>query len=100
MILGGDEFARTQGGNNNAYCQDNEISWIHWEQNPSGNPLTKFVRQLTALRHRYPILRRSRFLAGEYNKELEIKDVTWIRADGAEMQAEDWQNSLTRCFAC
>jgi len=98
MILGGDEFARTQGGNNNAYCQDNEISWVHWEQNPSGNPLTKFVRQLTELRHRYPILRRSRFLTGEYNKELDIKDVSWICADGAEMRPEDWQNSLTRCF--
>ena len=98
MILAGDEFARTQRGNNNAYCQDNEISWVDWDVAESGERLRCFVRKLTALRHRYPILRRNRFLIGEYNETLGIKDVTWVRADGVEMQSEDWGNTLIHCF--
>ena len=68
MRLAGDEFGRTQGGNNNAYCQDNEVSWLNWDLNEKGESLIAFVRQLTALRHQYPILRRSRFLTGDLTK--------------------------------
>jgi isoamylase len=71
-----DSRPRTQQGNNNAYCQDNEISWVDWEIGEEGEALIRFVQQLTALRHKYPILRRSRFLTGVYNEELSVKDVT------------------------
>jgi isoamylase len=97
MILAGDELGRTQQGNNNAYCQDNELSWVSWELSEQDRRLIEFVRQLTALRHRYPILRRSRFLTGEYNEELGVKDVTWINADGREMQESNWKDSAAHC---
>jgi glycogen operon protein len=98
MLVAGDEFARTQGGNNNAYCQDNEISWLDWGIKERPQALTRFVRKLTALRHAYPMLRRSRFLTGEYNEELGVKDVTWINANGAEMKATEWHDAGMRCF--
>ncbi len=98
MIVAGDEFGRTQNGNNNAYCQDNEISWVNWDISRPGKELTQFVRRLIALRQHYPILRRGRFLTGEYNEELGIKDVAWINATGQEMADSDWANPQTRCF--
>ncbi len=98
MLLAGDEFARTQQGNNNAYCQDNEISWLDWNIAERGRLLTRFVQRLTALRQRYPILRHGRFLTGEYNETLDVEDVTWISASGSEMTAEEWQDGNARCF--
>ena len=98
MLLAGDEFARTQNGNNNAYCQDNEISWVDWDITEKGQSLIRFVQRLTALRHKYPILRRSRFLTGDYNEELGVKDVTWINASGTEMKPEEWGDTNMRCF--
>src|SRR5271170_2654695 len=98
MLLAGDEFGRTQGGNNNAYCQDNEISWLDWDIEEKGRSLIRFVQQLTGLRERYPILRRSRFLTGEYNEELAVKDVTWINAAGTEMRPEEWDDNNMHCF--
>src|SRR6202166_2207149 len=78
MLLGGDEFGRTQQGNNNAYCQDNEISWVDWEGiDEQGRALTEFVSNLTALRHTLPGLRCGRFLIGSYNEELDGTSVTW-----------------------
>src|SRR6201996_1835521 len=74
MLLAGDEFGRTQNGNNNAYCQDNEISWLDWNVAEKGSSLIRFVKKLTSLRHKYPILRRSRFLSGIWNEELGLKD--------------------------
>jgi len=97
MLLAGDEFGRTQEGNNNAYCQDNEISWLNWELKDKGKSLTSFVRQLTELRRKYPVLRRSRFVNGEAN-EAGIRDVTWINAAGTEMQDKQWADGLMRCF--
>jgi glycogen operon protein len=98
MLLAGDEFGRTQQGNNNTYCQDNEINWLNWNIENKGKSLTRFVQLLTQLRHRYPILRRNRFLTGEYNEELGIKDVTWINAGGGEMQPEHWNDAHAKCF--
>jgi isoamylase len=98
MLLAGDEFGRTQGGNNNAYCQDSEISWLNWETKAKGQSLIGFVQQLTALRHKFPILRRSRFFTGAYNEEIDVKDVTWINATGSEMPAEAWSDAGMRCF--
>jgi glycogen operon protein len=98
MMLAGDEFGRTQQGNNNAYCQDNEIGWVNWNIPENRQRLVQFVQKLTGLRHKYPILRRSRFLTGEYNEELEIKDVTWINANGTEMAQENWNDPMMRSF--
>jgi len=98
MLLAGDEFGRTQKGNNNAYCQDNEISWLDWDIKEKGHSLIQFVQKLTRLRHRFPILRRNRFLTGEYIEELGVKDVTWINANGQEMQNEHWGDEGMRCF--
>jgi glycogen operon protein len=98
MLLAGDEFARSQQGNNNAYCQDNEISWLNWEIGEDGRALTRFVQRLTELRRRYPILRRSRFMTGELNEELGVRDVTWINAAGIEMPDDAWGDANMRCF--
>ncbi len=97
MLLAGDEFARTQRGNNNAYCQDNEISWVDWTLAEANLPLVRFVQSLTALRRRYPILRRNRFLSTVLNEAIGVKEVTWINATGAEMREDDW-NGGAQCF--
>ena len=98
MVTAGDEFGRTQSGNNNAYCQDNETSWVNWELDGEQRELLAFFRRLTGFFHHYRILRRSRFLTGEMNVDLDVKDVTWIDANGAEMSREAWDNDRTRCF--
>ncbi len=98
MLLAGDEFARTQNGNNNVYAQDNPIAWVDWNIGERGKAQIEFVKKLTELRQRYPILRRTRFLTGEYDEEFGVKDVTWIGANGQEMSAEEWSDTNTRCF--
>jgi len=98
MLLAGDEFARTQEGNNNAYCQDNAISWIDWSLADKNQAQVKFVKKLTALRAKYPILHRNRFLTGAYDQELEVKDLTWINASGSEMRTEEWADERMLCF--
>ena len=98
MLLAGDEFGRTQHGNNNAYNQDNAISWLAWDIGERGNELIQFVQELTALRHRYPILRRGRYLTGEMDAESGVRDVTWLNALGQEMAGGDWSDIHLRCF--
>jgi isoamylase len=98
MLVAGDESGRTQGGNNNAYCQDNEISWLNWKFDEKGNRIIRFVKTLTTLRKRYPILRRSRFLTGEYNEAMDVRDVTWINATADAMRSEDWDDANVKCF--
>jgi isoamylase len=97
MLQAGDEFARTQGGNNNAYCQDNEIAWLDWQAAMGAEELTAFVRHLIGLRRRYPLLRRNRFLTGSYDEEYDIKDVAWLLPDGGEMTSEHWGDLQARC---
>ena len=96
MLLAGDERAQTQGGNNNTYCQDNETAWIDWQRDPSEGRLAEFVRELTALRRRYPILTRGRYLNGRYSEEAGVKDLTWLNPSGAEMQEGDWTDAGAR----
>jgi glycogen operon protein len=98
MLLAGDESGRTQAGNNNSYCQDNEINWINWSFDSRAESLNRFTRKLARLRHTYPILRRNRFLTGEYNVELDVKDVSWINANGKEMEEAHWADTEMRCF--
>ena len=98
MLLAGDEFARTQNGNNNAYCQDNEISWLNWNLQDKGKSLVAFVARLARARQRYPVLHRSRWLTAEWNHELGIRDCTWLTPSGTEITPEQWQDPNTRCF--
>ncbi len=98
MLLGGDEFGRTQQGNNNAYCQDNEIGWVNWDIDADGRALIEFVRKLTGLRREYPVLRRGRFLTGAFNEERGLRDVEWIAPSGDELTIADWDEPGNRCF--
>ncbi len=90
MLQAGDEFARTQGGNNNAYCQDNEISWVDWSLAQTHADLLRFVRHLAELRRRHPEFRRETFLKGTASRT-GMKDVAWLHPGGAEMTHADWQ---------
>jgi len=98
MLLAGDEFARTQQGNNNAYCQDNEITWIDWEAAANAGDLVDFVRQLIRLRRSHPLLRRNRFLTDKPDAETGIRDVVWLTPDGDEMTQEAWDDPARRCL--
>ena len=100
MLLAGDEFARTQGGNNNAYAQDSEISWLDWDgRDKLALELHDFTRRLIKLRMHQPVLRRSRFFIGAYNEELDVKDATWLTCTGDEMTDDAWSDGNARCLA-
>ncbi|MGK5681610.1 glycogen debranching protein GlgX [Actinoplanes sp. URMC 104] len=93
MICHGDELGRTQGGNNNVYCQDNEISWIDWEDARNQDVLTGFTRRLLALRAKHPIFRRRRFFTGAPVDGGAVPDIAWLRRDGRPMTEADWNTS-------
>jgi isoamylase len=92
MLSHGDEIARTQCGNNNAYAQDNEISWMNWALDDRRKALLEFTRHAFAIRHAHPVFRRRHFFHGAPIKEGAPKDLMWIRSDGREMTEQDWQN--------
>ena len=97
--LRGDEFGHSQNGNNNAYAQDNEITWLNWLRiDARGRSLREFTRKLIATRKVFPILYRGRFVVGTLNEELEVKDVTWLSPAGEEMTTEQWEDGNARCF--
>ncbi|MFC6841164.1 glycogen debranching protein GlgX [Xanthomonas theicola] len=98
MLLAGDEFGRSKGGNNNTYCQDNELTWLNWESGERAQPLTEFVTRLTHLRAHYPLLHRARFFDGAYDEELGIKDVSWLAPDGEEMTEASWHDPHARAL--
>ena len=99
MILAGDEFGRTQQGNNNAYCQDNEISWVDWNARTEADlALTEFTARLIALRRSLPVLRRQRWLDGQWIDALKVQDVAWIAPSGEPMSPDAWNDPATRCF--
>jgi len=98
MLCAGDETARTQNGNNNAYCQDNELSWMDWRTDPAKEELLGFARGLLALRRRHPVLRRRHFFQGRQIRGSEVRDLTWFRPDGHEMTDDDWNAPHTRCL--
>jgi glycogen operon protein len=97
MLCGGDEMGRTQGGNNNAYCQDNEISWLHWDLDDRHRDLLDFTRRAATLRREHPVFRRRHFFQGRKIRGSELEDITWLRPDGDEMTDEEW-NSDVRSF--
>ena len=98
MLCSGDEIGRTQGGNNNAYCQDNEISWVDWTLSKPQQALLTFTRGLIALRQKHPVFRRRRFFQGRRIRGMEVKDLYWLRPDGKEMTDEDWAQGYVRCL--
>jgi glycogen operon protein len=96
MLLGGDEFGRSQQGNNNAYCQDNEISWINWNLDEAGRDLLAYTRELIRIFNDNPVLRRRDFFNGRPFTPGGTKDVTWIRPDGDEMTEAEWSDHELR----
>jgi isoamylase len=91
MLLAGDEILRTQGGNNNAYCQDNETSWLDWDLDDDSHRMREFISTLLALRRKSPVLRQRTFFEGRPTPGGDnLKDLAWFRADGAEMTDADW----------
>ncbi len=97
MLCGGDELGRTQGGNNNAYCQDNETSWLDWDLAPAERELLSFVRMMIRFRLDHPVLRRRRFLRGRSTRRGAAKDLTWFDPAGREMTDEAWDREAARC---
>src|SRR5213595_3977824 len=98
MLPGGDEFGRTQNGNNNAYCQDNEISWFDWTRDEKQNQFLDFTRKLIWFRKAHPAFRRPKFLRGRRIRGSEIRDVMWFNPGGSEMTDEEWASPFVRCL--
>jgi glycogen operon protein len=98
MLTGGDEWGRTQNGNNNAYCQDNEISWFNWERDEKQNQFLEFTRKLIQLRKDHPVFRRPKFFQGRLIRGSEIRDVMWFNPGGNEMSEEEWTSPFVRCL--
>ena len=96
MILHGDEMGRTQDGNNNGYCQDNEISWLGWDLSRSDQNFLAFARRVIRLRKEHPVFRRRRFFQGRRIKGADVKDITWLTPEGVEMTDEEWDSSFAR----
>ncbi len=96
MLCAGDEYGRTQNGNNNAYCQDNEISWLSWERDEAAVQLAEFTRRLIELRRDHPIFRRPKFFQGRRIRGREVKDIMWFDPAGTEMDEEQWTQHYVR----
>jgi isoamylase len=92
MLSHGDELGRSQAGNNNAYCQDNPLTWIDWRLTPLQRELLQFTRQVFAIRAANPVLRRRAFFRHETNPDGSAKDLTWLRPDGMEMTRHEWND--------
>jgi glycogen operon protein len=91
MLLAGDELGRTQQGSNNAYCQDNEISWVDWELDEDKEALIEFTRAVIALRRDHPVFRRRKFFQGQAIHGSGVKDIGWFTPDGHEMDETHWR---------
>jgi len=96
MLLGGDEMGRSQRGNNNAYCQDNEISWFNWEE--ADGDLLAFSRELIAFRQAHPVFRRRRWFKGVPHTPGAAADITWLKPSGDEMTEQDWNEWFAKSF--
>jgi isoamylase len=99
MIVAGDEFGRTQRGNNNAYCQDNETSWLDWNWSAENRALFDFTRRLVRLRTEHPALRRSKFSRGRDVRGTDLRDLSWWRRDGEPMTEDDWRDAENQTLA-
>lgn len=100
MIAHGDEFGRTQHGNNNVYCQDSELSWMDWSLAEKNADLLAFTRKVTQFRKNHPVFRRRRFFEGRpMRRDDELRDIAWLTASGREMTQEDWDRGFDKCVA-
>ncbi len=98
MLLAGDEFGHTQNGNNNSYCQDNELSWLSWNLTHDQKKLLEFTQHLTKLRREQPILQRRRFFQGRLLRGKDVKDLSFLEPSGQEMTDEAWNTGYIRCL--
>ena len=96
MLLGGDEIGRSQNGNNNGYCQDNEISWFDWES--ADKDLLEFTRRLIQLRKEHPVFHRRRWFQGRPIHGVQVTDIGWFTPDGSEMTQEDWNGGFAKAL--
>ncbi len=96
MLMAGDEYGRTQHGNNNPYCQDTEISWLHWEMDEVQKKLFDFTRKAIRLRKRYRALRREHYFTGQAGDDQQTTDIRWISPDGENMREEEWNSGIAR----
>ncbi|NIQ01847.1 MAG: glycogen debranching enzyme GlgX, partial [Nitrospinaceae bacterium] len=97
FLLGGDELGRSQQGNNNAYCQDNELNWYSWDLNPEQKKFLDFIRRLIQLRKTHPVFTRRKFFQGKVDGK-SWKDITWISPSGREMTDKEWETPYARCL--
>ncbi len=98
MLVAGDEMGRTQLGNNNAYCQDNPLSWIHWDLDKPDRDLLAFCRYVISLRRDHPVFRRRQFFQGRRIRGRDVQDLTWYEPDGREMTDRDWDTDYARAL--
>ena len=98
MLLAGDELNRSQEGNNNAYCQDNELSWIDWSMDEEKRKLLAFTQRVIALRRAHPVFRRRDFYKGHPLRGPGVKDIVWLRPEGGEMSDDEWNQHFARCL--
>jgi glycogen operon protein len=100
FLCGGDELSRSQSGNNNAYCQDNQISHYHWDLSEDEQQFLEFTRRLLRFRKSHPTLQRKTFFHGEGVDELNNKDIHWFAPSGQEKTQAEWHTPFARCFGC
>jgi isoamylase len=98
MLTAGDEIGRSQRGNNNAYCQDNELNWMNWKGEDAHRDLFEFVATCLRLRREHPALRRRHFFQGRFIHGAEVKDIHWLKPDGSEMSDQEWNHHHARCL--
>ncbi len=98
MLLAGDEMGRTQQGNNNAYCQDNEITWLDWSPEAVDDELSAFVRSMISFSLAHPLFRRRHFFQGRAVKGADVRDIVWFEPSGAEMSDQAWEHDHARCL--
>ncbi|MBV9492274.1 MAG: glycogen debranching enzyme GlgX, partial [Verrucomicrobia bacterium] len=98
MINAGDEFGRSQQGNNNVYCQDNELSWFDWNWSEPSKQLFEYTRQLVEFRRSHPVFRRTKYFLGRRIRGTDVKDIMWFNPSGIEMTEADWTNGFAKCF--
>ncbi len=98
MITAGDEIGRTQDGNNNAYCHDSPLNWINWDLTPEDREFLSFIQYVIRIKQEHKVFRRSSFFQGRRIHGTDIKDITWLKPDGTEMNDEEWKQSFARCL--
>ena len=98
MLVAGDELARTQQGNNNAYCQDTPLSWLGWTPDDARTRMLAFARRMIAIRREHPVFRRRHFFAGKPAPDSAGKDIAWLKPDGTEMTQQEWDHDFARCL--